>query len=208
MSQSETEAGAGAFAALTGKSNKANPSGEDNSAAKNLRLAMRLMAAARRDNPSERRFAGRYTLSLLVAAAVFGIVFLAVQILPASLDQLVKLTALTPDLVIIPVVFLILGWPLAYWPSRFAAYVAERAGQRYSLLIRVLFGALIGLLFVPLCAGIHFMIFHGSDNSSYLARCTLFSLPMVVSGATGGWTFWLCGRGRNGIDASIADEFS
>jgi hypothetical protein len=75
-------------------------------------------------------------------------------------------------------------------------------------LLHVLFGTLMGLLFLPLCASLPFFLFHEQDDPTYFARCTEFGFPMTIAGAIGGYTFWSFSRRVKLKRESAADEFS
>jgi hypothetical protein len=86
------------------------------------------------------------------------------------------------------VVFVAVGWLLAFFPSKFVERVLHCRHPGYALCIAC--GAIIGLFFLPLCAGFAFFVFPEPDSPSYPMRCAEFGLPMTIAGAVGGYAFW------------------
>ena len=55
-----------------------------------------------------------------------------------------------------------------------------------------LLGALAGLTYLPLCAGVSASILPSIDDPTYLERCMEYLLPMMLAGMTGGYLFGSC----------------
>jgi len=102
--------------------------------------------------------------------------------------------ALIPYVLLEAIVFFTVGSMVAYLPSR-AGYIFFLRIDKNDLFYSILFGFLVGLIFLPLCAGFVFSLFRAADLPSYLARCAEFGVPMTIAGAIGGYVFWRSARG-------------
>jgi hypothetical protein len=140
-----------------------------------------------------------YLHSMLLASIAFGVirgvyVFVVSIINAITIDNSIgfHLSAMITIIVVTLIqssFFFIIGILVAYFPSYFFA--------KYLLLPRsthplsyVLSGMLLGILSLPLCAGVAFLIPYAPDLPGYLARCAEYALPMSVAGAVGGYFFW------------------
>lgn len=150
-----------------------------------------------------RNFFYYYSRALLVAAFAFGLTHAAQSLVVSFVNNRSLAVNPTALLVLIlyeimeSIVFLIIGLMLAYIPSRIVSDIFKKKNSR-GLLLRVLFGMLMGIVFLPLCASFPFFLFPLPDGPSYLTRCAEFSLPMTIAGALGGYAFWRRTRGTSG----------
>ncbi len=87
------------------------------------------------------------------------------------------------------VVFIVIGFFLAYLPSVLIASIALRR-KRPGPMLAVALGSIMGLAFLPVCASVAFFLFMEPDDPIYLFRCAEFAAPMILSGAVGGYVFW------------------
>jgi hypothetical protein len=84
--------------------------------------------------------------------------------------------------------FFIIGILFAYFPSYF--FVKYLLTPRPSHLRTYVFsGTLMGILSLPLCAGVAYLVPYAPDLPRYLARCAEYALPMATAGAAGGYFF-------------------
>jgi hypothetical protein len=90
------------------------------------------------------------------------------------------------------IVFFPIGWLFAYLPSRVLANLFMR--RRLGGVIYLFSGLMLGIFFLPLCAGFSFIMLSPPDGPSYLSRCVEFSLPMTIAGLIGGYAAWRCTR--------------
>jgi hypothetical protein len=140
-------------------------------------------------------FAHHFRL-ILLAALAFGLTH-GLQVLvegfirngslrfnPTGLVTLVSYEAIQS------LVFVMVGLFVAYIPSRLVDVVTRNAPPSKQLFLAVLSGVLVGILFLPLCAGVSFSILREPDAPPYLARCAKFALPMIIAGAFGGYGLW------------------
>jgi vacuolar-type H+-ATPase subunit I/STV1 len=140
-----------------------------------------------------------YLHSMLLASIAFGVihgvyVFVVGIINAITIDNSIDfhlswMITLIVVMIIQSSFFFIIGMLVAYFPSYFVA--------KYLLLPRstrplscILSGMLLGILSLPLCAGVAFLIPYAPDLPGYLARCAEYALPMIVAGAVGGYFFW------------------
>lgn len=86
--------------------------------------------------------------------------------------------------------FATIGGLVAFYPSKFLA--SMRNNMSPAGLLNPLSGLLMGVVFLPLCAGLAYSLFHEPDSPSFLTRCAEFILPMIISGAVGGYVFSRC----------------
>lgn len=87
-------------------------------------------------------------------------------------------------------IFFIIGIIMVLIPARVADnYVGRSTAGMVSLFC--LLGALAGVTYLPLCAGISTAIMPSVDDPSYLQRCLEYLIPMVIAGSTGGYIFGL-----------------
>lgn len=87
-------------------------------------------------------------------------------------------------------VFAAIGGLLVFYPSKFLA--SMRNNKTPAGLLNPLSGLLMGVVFLPLCAGLAYSLFHEPDSPSFLGRCAEFMWPMTISGAVGGYMFSRC----------------
>jgi hypothetical protein len=134
--------------------------------------------------------------SVLLAGFAFGMIHGA-QILFVSFIRDHSLSMKPSALVTViafetiqSLVFIIIGVVLAYITSRILQRVLRKAPASRRKVIAVLIGAFLGVLFLPLCAGVSYFSFHEPDSPSYLIRCAEFALPMVAAGVVGSYSFW------------------
>lgn len=162
---------------------------------------------------SAKYFIRFYCRAIAGAATAFGIVhgvervgagFINIDgshINPTALMTLVIMELLQS------IIFVIIGFPIAYIPSRFLATLIEnkRAGR---IFVYISSGILVGLLFLPLCASIPFLLFYEQGDPSYFGRCIEFSLPLTIAGALGGYIFSRCAHVASGNLETVTDHFS
>ena len=139
-------------------------------------------------------FRSAFTRAMVSAALAFGLVHATQSVALGFVAQTSPKFDPTGLLVLVPydllqsTVFIIIGWVIAYIPSRMLADFMERR-HRGHLMWSITCGIFMGLLFLPICAIFPFFLFRTTDEPSYLARCLEFALPMVVAGAVGGAIF-------------------
>jgi hypothetical protein len=107
--------------------------------------------------------------------------------------------------------FMVFGWELAYIPARILARRIGKTSQN-RLPLCVISGLSLGLLFLPLCAGVAVLVFRIfpfllGAGPTFLARCAEFALPMEVAGAAGGYAFWRRARAME-AGHKVGDPFS
>jgi len=85
-------------------------------------------------------------------------------------------------------IFFVIGIVMALVPARVADKYISRSSMGAANFFCWL-GALAGITYLPLCAGISTSIMPSIDDPSYLQRCLEYLLPMVIAGMTGGHVF-------------------
>jgi hypothetical protein len=105
------------------------------------------------------------------------------------------------------IVFFIIGYLISYFPSLIIFKISKRKFEKKPY-IYILFGAIMGLVFLPICAAFSYFFLPLPDAPSYLARCAEFVCPMVVAGASGGYAFWRCDRSKTDDAKQLIDLFS
>jgi hypothetical protein len=159
---------------------------------------------------ADRLFRLCYVRAILVAAAAFGVVhgtlLLAVGFIRARSLKIdpTGFLVLVPYELLQAMVFAIVGGLIALLPARMLFGLLS---HRRAPLVRIAAGAVIGVMFTPLCAAVPNLIFRLSDDPSYLSRCFEFFAPMTVAGTVGGYVFGRSERSLTG-GRSVADEFS
>jgi hypothetical protein len=138
-----------------------------------------------------------YVRAMILASVIFGFSH-GVQLMAHSLIVQHSLSinptgflALIPYVLLESTIFFVIGFAVAYVPSRAANSFVTGSGQN-NWIYHVSIGLIMGLVFLPLCASVPFLIFRFPDEPSYFARCIEYFLPMAAAGALGGYTFWLC----------------
>ena len=143
------------------------------------------------------RFRAFYTPSIISAGFAFALVHVA-EILRGSFKfnniSNIYISAVI-TLIIFAfleiVVFVSIGWPFAYVPSRMLEHFF--GNRRHGVSFCIFVGIAMGLFFLPLCAALAFVVLPPPNGFSYFERCVEFFLPMGVAGASGGYVMW---RGR------------
>jgi len=138
-----------------------------------------------------------YIKALAGAALAFGFSH-AVQALVVSasryglshprFDALLSLTFFE---VIESIIFFIVALVAVLLPAR----VADRHISPSTTKMASLFGwlgALAGVTYLPLCAGVSASILPSIDDPTYLQRCIEYLLPMMLAGIVGGRLFGSC----------------
>jgi hypothetical protein len=170
----------------------------------------RLLGLGPQNVNAKRQFRASYSRAILLAGLAFAFIHGCQSLLsgnggPPGLDP-------TAFLVLVPyeflqfLVFAVVGGLVAYFPSRFLEGLVH--DKRLGNLLYVTAGAVLGLVFLPLCAAFAFFVFPLPDAPSYLARCVEFALPMIAAGALGGYVIWrgvVRGQSRNLRDAAGGD---
>ncbi|WP_174286083.1 hypothetical protein [Sphingomonas bacterium] len=145
-------------------------------------------------SPLSHRFWRGYLLSTLSAACCFAVVH-GVQALVVSIAKYgiadPKPSALLTLVIyeaIQAVVFFVCGaiavLPFCYLADRFMKIPAEMETR-----IGIVYGALLGLTFLPLAAGFAVSVLPEPDDPTFWARCLEFLLPMLIAGGVGGIVF-------------------
>ena len=85
--------------------------------------------------------------------------------------------------------FFLIGVLISFFPSYFwmKYLLVPRSNYLHS---HVFSGTLLGVLSLPLCAGVAYLVPYAPDLPSYLARCAEYALPMATAGAAGGYVLW------------------
>jgi hypothetical protein len=152
-----------------------------------------------------RPFRTSYSRSLFAAAIAFGLVhggqMFAVSLIKNSRGSVDPTSFITLGVLELlqSSVFAAIGGVLAFYPSKFLASI--RNNESPAGLLNLLSGLLIGVVFLPLCAGLAYSLFHESDSPSFLARCAEFIWPMTISGVVGGYVFSRCATAERGNTA-------
>ena len=134
-----------------------------------------------------------YLHVMLMAAIAFGSTHAGVLLVIGFISEnsmAVKLSALFMLIIfeaMQSLVFFVLSLVLCYLPVCLLNTILRRFSASKRLLISVITGALLGILFLPLCASVAFFALHESGDPSYLIRCAEFALPMICAGAFGGY---------------------
>jgi hypothetical protein len=139
-------------------------------------------------------FRGAFTRAIASAGLAFGLAHAIQSVTKGFVAQAslkfdpTGLLVLVPYELIQSAIFILVGWIIAYIPSRMLADFMERrhCGQPIWF---ITYGIFMGLLFLPICASFPFFLVRTTDEPSYLARCLEFALPMVIAGAVGGAIF-------------------
>lgn len=148
---------------------------------------------------SEDSFVSYYVGAVLLAAIVFGVTH-GVQILIVGMIKNHSLSFNPSGLIVLSLfeaiqsfVFFVIGVVAAYIPCRALEYVLRNTPTSKRFVISITVGVSLGILFLPLCAGVSYFKFHEADSPSYLARCAEFALPMIIAGMFGSYAFWRFG---------------
>jgi len=104
------------------------------------------------------------------------------------------------------VVFVVVGTPIAYYPSR-AIYKVSIKWKSETYFLCMLASISLAVMALPLCAGVSFIASPDADAPSYLNRCLEYLFPMAVAGALGGHVFWRR-IGHSVANRPLADHFS
>ena len=99
------------------------------------------------------------------------------------------LAVIIPYYIMQLLVFIIIGSVIGYIPSFLVIKLLDTSHLKHSLFF-VFCGALMGIIFLPLCAALPYFLLVLQDRISYLARIVEFAIPMTVSGAIGGYAYW------------------
>ena len=125
----------------------------------------------------------------------------AFQIAPAEIFRL------TASGLVEGVIFIAVGWPVAYAPvyilNNFLFKMRRRRLPAY-----ILVGSLLGVMFLPVCAGVPAFVIHWPDNQTYPDACIEFAYPMTFAGMIGGYAFWRFARRSARNDELLVDQFS
>jgi hypothetical protein len=160
-----------------------------------------------------REFRHCYVRAMALAAIMFAIAHgcqLLIRGLASQHSFVINPTGfivLFPYMILEALIFFVAGGVVAYLPSRAGNKYLSRRGKKYRV-YSVLFGLIMGVIFLPVCASVPFFAFPLPDDPSYFARCVEFGLPMTISGALGGYAFWRCARGFAASGDFVADQFS
>lgn len=85
-------------------------------------------------------------------------------------------------------IFLVVGMVMVFIPARVAdKYIGRPTAGTANLFFYL--GAVAGVTYLPLCAGISTSILPSLDDPSYLQRCLEYLFPMVIAGMAGGYIF-------------------
>lgn len=151
---------------------------------------------------SEDSFASHYVGAILLAAIVFGVTH-GVQIFIVGMIRNHSLIFDPSSLIVLSLfefvqsfVFFVIGIVVAYVPCRVLEYILRNADTSKRFIISMIAGVSLGILFLPLCAGFSYFTFRGVDSPSYLYRCAEFSLPMIIAGIFGSYSYWHFGFAR------------
>ena len=139
-------------------------------------------------------FGSSYAKALFYAAVVFGLshgvqaVLVSVFKYGASHARLDAFLPLSVFEVIESLIFFVVGLAAVLIPARIADTHIDRSKAEKSNLFLWL-GALAGVTYLPLCAGVSTAVLPSVDDPTYLARCLEYMAPMVLAGMTGGYMF-------------------
>jgi hypothetical protein len=158
-----------------------------------------------------RNFHVYFTRSLFMASVIFvlahGLQTLAVALAPQNRVPTDEI--FSPETLLLGfiegLVYFVIGWPLAYGP----VYVMSRLPKffaRYGLAVFLLAGLALGLLSLPLGAGLPFLILRSPPT--YLFWCVQYAYPMTFAGVLGGYAFWRFARRAAQYDEHLAEQFS
>ena len=145
-------------------------------------------------SPRSHRFWRGYFLAILSAACCFAVVH-GVQALiisvakygianprPSALLTLVFYEAIQAIVFFVSSAIAVL--PFCYLADRFM-----KIPQKIEIQVGILYGALLGLAFLPLAAGFAVSVLPEPDDPTFWARCLEFLLPMLIAGGVGGIVF-------------------
>jgi hypothetical protein len=158
-----------------------------------------------------RNFSALFTRALFIASVIFvlahGLQTIAIELAPQNHLPLGEM--FTPTTLLLGLaeglIYFVIGWPLAYGPI----YVISRLPKfstRRALVVFLLAGFSLGLLSLPLGAGVPFLVLRSPPT--YLFWCVQYAYPMTFAGVLGGYAFWRFARGAAQHDAQLADQFS
>jgi hypothetical protein len=158
-----------------------------------------------------RNFRGCFTRALFIASVIFvlahGLQTLAIALAPQN--HLPRAEVFTPTMPLLGLaeglIYFVIGWPLAYGPI----YVISRLPQfstRRTLIVFLLAGFALGLLSLPLGAGVPFLVLRSSPT--YLFWCVQYAYPMTFAGVLGGYAFWRFARRTARQDEQLVHQFS
>jgi hypothetical protein len=140
-----------------------------------------------------------YLHSMLIASTTFGfirgmymILVGIINVIEVNISIHFRISALI-TVIFVAIIqssfFFIIGILFAYFPSYF--FVKYLLIPRSSHLHAYVFsGTLMGILSLPLCASVAYLVPYAPDLPRYLARCAEYALPMATAGAAGGYFFW------------------
>lgn len=139
-------------------------------------------------------FASCYVKALSGAALAFGLTHasqaIAVSVFRDGMahPHLSAFLSLSFFEVVESLIFLVIGIVIVLIPARVADNYIDRSTAGTVSLFCCL-GALAGMTYLPLCAGISTVILPSADDPTYLQRCLEYLLPMAIAGVTGGYIF-------------------
>lgn len=103
------------------------------------------------------------------------------------------------------IIFFIVAVVAALLPAKVAdSYISVPTTKMVSLFGWL--GALAGVTYLPLCAGVSASILPSIDDPTYLQRCIEYLLPMALAGIVGGRLFGSCRAAYLGDERSVGEE--
>ena len=159
------------------------------------------------------RFTILYARALAVAAIAFSIAhsteLFVISLISMPTTKIDPTAFITLGFVSVTecIVFIAIGGPIAYFPSRLVFYFIRKR-QKTSSIVCAYSSICIAILALPICAAVSRLIALDSDGPSYFNRCLEYSLPMVIAGAIGGHVFWQSLRRETASKRPVADVFS
>jgi len=158
-----------------------------------------------------RHFRSCFTRSLFMASIIFvlahGLQTLAIELTSQGYLQFSEILA--PTILFFGfvegLVYFAVGWPLAYAPVYVVSRLPSPSGRR-ALAVFTGVGFTLGLLSLPLCAGVPFLILRSPPTYSFW--CIQYAYPMTFAGVLGGYAFWRFARRTAQHDEQLVDQFS
>ena len=161
----------------------------------------------------KKKFTKHYSYGMIFASVVFGSTDAMGVILITFINNKefsinpTAILSLLPFEILQSILFFIIGWPIAYLPCIALVCLFKR---KYPdrVLVYVFCGFAYGILFLPICAILPFLLIPPPDGPDYLARCVKYALPMMIAGAAGGYFFFYNARKWDDNVEEMSNQFS